>query len=565
MKDESRPMGMDGLTRRTFLKQTAIAGVGASVAPALAGKALKSGRRTPGSLQFKPWYPQSGRGPHLLDWAYASDRHSDAFHSEIASSEDGVVISNTGEIDRFGVDVRWNVEGFGYLFLTADNGGKYYTLPSGGKTEQLNLPFELARSRVRRNDRRKSAFEAAGWKASFEVAGLLDLSAELLDDATRRGNDERRRAADSQTALRYALWASEMMEMEKATFDIVRSGRRKDFFVGCDARAYYQMYQPRFLEMFSELFNYATVTTVIDGDDMLVDFEKTEGQYRFEHRDLLVRALRQRGITVEGRPLFWFHTWVTPDWLKNKSYAELQRYVERHTRDVVSHYGDEMYAWEIMNEFHDWANEVAVSPEQAVELTKLACDVAKATNPNVHRLINNCCPFAEYVQLGRWSGQPAKYPQRTPWQFTRDLVDAGVDFTIIAQQMYFPYRDLQDIIITIERYEQFQRPLQLSEVGASSGPTNDGLRSGKAKRLQDPYPWRRHWDEELQADWLESLYRIAYSKPFVEACNWFDFVDPHSYIEDGGLLRNPEGDTKASYDRLKKLTQWWNSLPERTP
>ena len=38
-------------------------------------------------------------------------------------------------------------------------------------------------------------------------------------------------------------------------------------------------------------------------------------------------------------------------------------------------------------------------PEQIVEVSKLACDVAKATNPNVHRLINNCCPFAEITLL----------------------------------------------------------------------------------------------------------------------------------------------------------------------
>lgn len=58
-----------------------------------------------------------------------------------------------------------------------------------------------------------------------------------------------------------------------------------------------------------------------------------------------------------------------------------------------------MYAWEVVNEAHDWANELQLTPDQIVEVTKLACDVAKDTAPNVHRLINNCCPFAEYVQL----------------------------------------------------------------------------------------------------------------------------------------------------------------------
>ena len=57
---------------------------------------------------------------------------------------------------RFGIDVRWNVEGFGYLFLTADNGGEHYTLPPDGRTQELNLNVELAKSRVHRNRRRLS-------------------------------------------------------------------------------------------------------------------------------------------------------------------------------------------------------------------------------------------------------------------------------------------------------------------------------------------------------------------------------------------------------------------------
>jgi hypothetical protein len=216
-----------------------------------------------------------------------------------------------------------------------------------------------------------------------------------------------------------------------------------------------------------------------------------------------------------------------------------------------------MYAWEIVNEFHDWANETQLKPEQSVELTKLACDVAKDTAPNVERLINNCCPFAEYVQLGKWKDLDAIYPQRTPWEFMKDLVDADVDFTITGQQMYFPYRDLQDTILLIERFEQFGRPVQLTEVGASSGPSERSVKNDTLPFPDEPYIWHRPWDEELQADWLEGLYTLAYSKPWIEACNWYDFVDGQSFIKNGGLLRSAEGERKAAFYRLLKLKEEW--------
>ncbi len=216
-----------------------------------------------------------------------------------------------------------------------------------------------------------------------------------------------------------------------------------------------------------------------------------------------------------------------------------------------------MYAWEIVNESHDRANETQLTPDQITNVTKLACEVAKDTNPKVGRLINNCCPFAEYVQLKKWGELDAKYPQRTPHQFMQDLVDNGVEFTITGQQMYFPYRDLADTIILIERLEKFGRPVQLTEVGASSGPSKTSIENGSLEISNEPYVWHRNWDQDLQADWMEGLYTMAHSKPWIEAVNWYDFVDPYSWIKNGGLIASPEGEKKAVYERLLKLKKEW--------
>jgi endo-1,4-beta-xylanase len=550
-------------SRRTFIQTAALAAAGAALAPsAFAAPTVHTARRVRprtqgGTLAFRPTYVQRGQGPHLLDWAYATDEKWDSFHSNItAAAATGVTISDTEGQERFGVDVRWNVEGFGYLFLTADNGGEHYTLPPDGQTRELNLNVELAKSRVLRNRRRLARHAADGWQPSREVEGVLALSDGLYEDA-ERATDAMRKGQLAQDALRHALHGGEALELEKARHAIAQRARR-DFFIGCDARAFYQMDPDTFLDLFGELFDYATVTYYLRySASGVTDFEPVENDKRFDTRDVLVDRLRARGHTVEGRPLFWPYHSVTPDWLRNKSYDDLRRYVERHVREVVGHYGDQMYAWEVVNEFHDWANETQLTPDQAVEITKLACDVAKDTAPNVHRLINNCCPFAEYVQLKKWGERDALYPQRTPWEFMRDLVDADVDFTITGQQMYFPYRDLQDTILLVERFEQFGRPVQLTEVGASSGPSKRSVMDGSLDFPAEPHIWRRPWDEELQADWMEGLYTLAYSKPWIEACNWYDFLDGQSWIKNGGVIRSVQGDRKPVFHRLLKLKQEW--------
>ncbi|NUM76689.1 endo-1,4-beta-xylanase [candidate division KSB1 bacterium] len=560
------------LNRRQFLKQSALGVAGATLASESSISAptiLTSSRgnnmsksTSQGELIFRPYFTQKGVGPHLLDWAYASDANWDAFHCNITASQEGVKISDTEGKKKIGVDVRWNVEGFGYIFITADNGGEFYELPAAGKTAMLNLNFELAKSRVLRNRRRINLHSKGGWKASRELAAFVNLSEEYFADAAKVQNEGERCGALAQKALHYAMWASEKIELEKAEHDINKTGPRPDFFIGCDARGYFQMDPDLFLSRFAELFNYATITHYLVSGSYQ-DFEPEEDGKQFNLRTALFKELRRRNITVEGRPLFWFYKTTTPDWLRKKSYDELLKYVEKHAREVVGHYGDEMYAWEVVNEAHDWANELQLRPEQIVEVTRLACEVAKATNPKVHRLINNCCPFAEYVQLKKWGELDAIYPQRTPHQFMRDLVEAGVDFTITGLQMYFPYRDLADTILLIERYEEFGRPMQLTEVGASSGPTKESIMAETLKMPTEPYIWHRHWDEELQADWLEGLYTLAYSKPFIEAVNWYDFVDPHSWIKNGGLLRSPKGEKKAVFDRLMKLQGKWKNLKDK--
>lgn len=511
-----------------------------------------------GELIFKPYFVQKRHGTNLLDWAYASDVNWDAFHSNIHVDNGGVKISDTEGHDKFGINVKWNVEGFGYLYITADNGGEFYELPPAGTTKELNLNYELAHSRISRNKSRYDKFAAEGWMPRPDTKKFRELAEEYLEDAAKARSDNEKCAQLSEKALLYAMRNSEQIELDRAWDRIAKAAYRDDFFVGCDARGYMQMEVDLFFERFTELFDYATITYYLKSG-VFDDFEPKEGDLQFDLRDVLLKQLRKRNITVEGRPLFWFYKTTTPDWLRNMSYDKLLKYIESHARTVVGHYGDQMYAWEIVNEMHDWANELQLKPEQLVEVAKLACEVTKATNPKVLRLINNCCPFAEYVQLGKWTDIPAKYPQRTPYQFMKDLVDAGVEFDISGIQMYFPYRDLSDTIILIERFEALGKPINITETGTSSGPSTLSVETGKLEISQEAYAWHRQWDQDLQADWIEGLYTLVYSKPSIKSISWYDFVDPFDWIANGGLLSSAQGERKEAFDRLKSLRERWKA------
>lgn len=512
-----------------------------------------------GKLIFKPHFIQNCRGPYIDDYFFLSDENGDPFHSDCELTKKGIEISDTEGRDKFALHVRWNVEGFGYLYLTADNSGNYYSL-SGLSDETVSLNYELASTHAILNERRLDKFVKEGFTPSRELSALHNLGMQYLEDSKNEKNNEVRTSEFAQHSLKNSLWASDLLEFEKAKWDIEKFRQKRNFFFGCDSRGYFQMERKElFLEYFSELFNFATITHYLIGD--IVDFEKEEGKKQFAPREEVLKELRKRNITIEGRPLFWTHRWVTPEWLKRKSFDELKSYLEKHIKEVVKHYGDEIQIWEVVNELHDWANEIQLNPEQTIELTKFACDIARDTNPRIKLLINNCCPFAEYIQKGKWLDIDAKYPMRTPYQFTKQLIEAGVDFDIIGVQVYFTQRSAADAIRIIERYGALGKKIHLAEVGAPSfGTAKEFIDTDESEYSTKPYEWHRHWDEELQADWLEYIFTYAYSQPFIEAANWYDFVDPHTFLKKGGLLRSPKGERKAAVDRLLKLKQKWELI-----
>ncbi|RPH75306.1 hypothetical protein EHM76_01950 [bacterium] len=542
---------MKNISRRSFIQKSALSAAAISAVPFVNWQAVI---RTNNNLVLKPfphpWMPK-------LDWAYLSDSNEDPFVSDVKIDSNGISLPADTGGRKYSVNAQWYVEGFGYIMLGADNGGEYYS--TGNFPKAGNLNYEFARTRVLRNRTVKDRYEVSGTKFSDEVKHLASLSEELFEDASKFLSDGEKAAKFSDKALLYALWCGEIIELERARSEIERQKRIDQVFFGCETRQYIWAKSEDMTKRFEELFNFATITHYI-WDTWYELFEPKEGVYNWGIKDNIVNWLSEKNITIQGRPLFWFHPIVTPDWLKNKNFDELKKYVEKHTHDLITHYGDKITQWEVVNEYHDWANIHDHTPEQTTEIVRLACDKTKETNPKVVKILNNCAPWAEYAALGRMARMNATRPLRSPQKFIRDLTEAGVDYDVLGIQIYYPKRDLSDIVRLIERLEKFNKPIYITEIGSSSGPSKNMVTNGEMEIPAGPFDWHRHWDEELQADWLEQVYTLYYSRPSVKAINWYDFSDFRPHLKNGGLIRE-DSTKKRSHDRLKNLLASWNRLP----
>jgi GH35 family endo-1,4-beta-xylanase len=547
---------MKQMSRRSFIKKSAL-GTGL-LASSLFLPGVAALAQTRGTLTFKhhphPWMPE-------LTWAYAVDENSDPFRSPITASKEGIVIPPDFSAKRFSVTTRWFVEGMGYLMLNADNGGENYTLSDFSGNHRFNLNYEFAHSRIVRNRMVRKKYEKMGTNFSGEVNHLNDLSEELFDSALQTKNNPEQCAKWSDKALRYALWVGEKIELEHAHSMIEEQMRIDTVYFGCETRQYIWVKSEEFTKRFPELFNFATLTHYV-WDTWYEVFEPREGVYNWGVKDNIVNWLMENNIEIQGRPLFWFHPVVTPDWLKNKNFEQLKKYVEKHTYDLVTHYGEKVRQWSVVNEYHDWANIHGHTPEQITEITKLACDKTKETDPGITRIINNCCPWGDYVPWGRMARQKteADRPLRTPYKYMKDLTEAAVDYEVLGIQIYFPRRDLSEIVRLLERFEKFNKPIYITEIGATSFGINRKNVPDPLKLSEEPYDWHRYWDEKLQADWLEQVYTLYYSRPSIKAINWYDFSDFRPFIVNGGLVRE-DCSPKRSFHRLKNILAKWDRLP----
>ncbi|CAN5592373.1 hypothetical protein BH23BAC4_BH23BAC4_00730 [soil metagenome] len=495
-----------------------------------------------------------------LTWAYAADRNHDPFESPIAVTQEGVHIPGSVAARPFSINARWFVPGFGFVWLTADNEGRLYSADDFRGDRVRNLNVEFARSYVAQNNGTFQRYSATGTRFSPEVRHLQALAEELLSDANRYQGEEAGNRANR--SLRYSLLAGEKIEFEQARAVLARP-RTDQFYFGCETRQFVWAQSEPTIERFVNVFNLATVTHYI-WDSWYEVFEPREGVYRWGIKDNIVDTMLENNITVEGRPLLWFHPSVTPDWLAQKNYEEVLAYTDNHVQNLVGHYGDKVLKWEVVNEYHDWANVHDFSEEQITNVVRLACERTRDVNPRVERLINNCCPYAEYAPGRHAAHGPSERPLRSPRKFMADLVEAEVPFEVTGIQMYFPQRSIADIVRHVERFAEFGRPVYITEIGTTSGPTRQEILT-ESMTMQGPlFDWRRPWDEELQADWMEMLYTIFYSKPYIQAVNWYDFADFRTFVQNGGLIRE-NAEPKASYRRLEGLLDEWGRRPTGRP
>ena len=464
----------------------------------------------------------------------------------------------TPPTDRpFRIAMPLEVPGFGTVFSYADDGGRGWTARSLAQASPLVLNYAFAQDRMATVRRVAADCKQLGVDISPETQRRIDSAQAALDRAEKAGADHTTQVQESMESFRDSLYAGEMLVMARAQHAIATQLARPGFLFGCNGFGLASG-SPEVRHLFQAAFNYTTIP-IYEG---WVEKEKGHPDYSFFEGAL--DTLINTAILPKGHPAIWLEPENTPKWLQNISYEETKKYCLQHVQQAISRYRHRVHIWDAINEAEVQPETkrgmAGFTREQNVDLTVSALVTAHAADPTCFRCVNITGTWADYYM----SRNPAPW-QQSPYDYLTMMRDADAKYEVIGLQYYHSGRDFLEWERDLESFNHFGKAIHITEIGFPSSlvPTPDegqyalwgGGEGGEG------LAWHNDFTETTQADYLEYLYTLAYSKPWVEAITWWDFNGRGH----DGFLREDGLTPKEIYHRLLDLRAKWLNTGTVTP
>jgi hypothetical protein len=105
--------------------------------------------------------------------------------------------------------------------------------------------------------------------------------------------------------------------------------------------------------------------------------------------------------------------------------------------------------------------------------------------------------------------------------------------------------DLVAMSDIFDQYMSFSKPIVVSEFSAPSVQASNSAW------------WHSTWDEQIQTEYAQKFYSIAFSKPMVQGITWsWGVCDKDAFIVGGGLLNDNLQPKIAYYSLMSSLRSW---------
>lgn len=277
-----------------------------------------------------------------------------------------------------------------------------------------------------------------------------------------------------------------------------------------------------------------------------------EGDYQWQLADSWAEWAAGHRMPVVAGPLVSLEPAHLPAWLYiwEHDYDTVRDLIYEHVERVVERYKHAFTTWNVVSGLHVNSH-FTFNFEQLMDLTRMTTMLVKKLAPSAAALVEIRQPFGEYYGSNQRSIPPMMYADL----ITQSAVpfDGFAIRLLMGQARPGHYtRDLMQISSLLDQYSVFGKPLHLTVAAPSEPVTEAMIAAPESDQPVDPNCgyWRQPWSAQVQSHWLETVFQIAMSKPFIERVAWQVLIDhPEVEMPLAGLI-NEALEPKWAFRRL---------------
>ncbi len=457
---------------------------------------------------------------------------------------DGLLCVNRSDDHAVGVSLLWDLGPLGMYQIETTR------LQHSAKAYNLNV--ELARFRLMKIVQKQEDWNLFDFPKVEKYQAQFREAQSLLADALGALDRPEEAAKLADQSLMLSVDLSEQLALFHAELLLNRrraSGQFVRHIFGCQVDP--TIPNQRYKDAMASSFDYVVLPLTWK------QFQPREQVFESEAVDEWVELLARKKMPIIGGPIIHLCEEAVPDWMFiwEHDFDTLRELAYEYVQKVVQRYRKAVAVWDVVAGLP--VNSLfPLSFEQIIELTRLLISQVKNMLPNARTLVSITQPFGEYH---------ARKSSVAPMMYAEMVAQAGINFEGFGLRLELGVprpgsfmRDLFQLSVMLDKFATLGRPVFLTAVAAPGRANADPGDQSEGKL--DPSAagrWHRPWDPQLQAEWMEAVYRLALSKPYVESVAWANLADLNPTVPGGGLL-DDRFQPKPAFTKLQELREQYH-------
>jgi hypothetical protein len=459
---------------------------------------------------------------------------------------DGLLVANRADEHAIALGLLWDLGPLGAFHLE--------TTRLQHRDQPYNLNLELARARLMKIVQKREDWNLFDFPRMEKLQSLFQEAQNLFVEALSRQENPAEASTYADQALEIAVDMSEQLAMFHGELLLNRrrtSGPYVRHMFGC--RIDPSIQNDKYRETVLNNFDYV----ILPIPWRMI--QPTEQDFITQQIDEWVEQLTRRRIPIIAGPLLHLREQDVPDWMYiwENEFETMRDLCLEYIQKIVYRYRKAVSVWNVVAGMG--SNTLfPMSFEQAIEFTRLMVAQVKNVMPGARTLVTVSQPFGEHRGRVTNGAPPLLYAEMVA-QSGISFEGFGIELEVGVPVPGMYTRDMFQYSCLLDRFSGFGKPVFLTAVGVPARPTADP--SDRSDGKYDPMlagRWRRPWDPQLQAEWIDSFYKVAFSKPFVESISWANVADMNHTLPAGGLL-DDMFQPKPGFAKLLELREKFHS------